>query len=88
MADDPTPTATMADIQYLAELITKNTDKIDGLEERIEGVDHDLHDLKETMVAGFTKLDHSIQGISKIVGWHDEKIINLDRHVHALETAA
>ena len=94
--------ATQGDVRYLAELITQNAVRIDGLEGRMDGLDGRMDgldarmdalertvcSLAEIMERGFADLKKMINGIGKQLSRDADLLEDHEGRIRILEKAA
>ena len=84
-AHDPTQPATQADVQFLAQLVMKNSTDIEELKNGQESLEDQLTVVEEKMDAGLARVEKAIQGIATYVSHHEDKLQNHEAKIGALE---
>lgn len=88
MKTNPSDPATQGDVQYLAELITQNTVRMDGFDRRMDGFEKSIYDLTEIMEQRFGELKKIIQNTMKYLGRHEDSVEDHEQRIRVLEKAA
>ena len=85
MSDDDTTPATQGDVQYLAKLVTDNTQKIAELEDKI---DERFDALEQQMERSFFDIKRMFQKMTEHAAKSDEMRVDHDQRLQKLEVAA